>query len=245
MDAYIRTLVDVFQANPWQFFHEREIHSRFFGISRDACGMAHSAGGYCVHLLRQDYNTLWRYHGNGDDAFGIRLGAGEGDVGEIDFVTLKQEFVVGRPYLEVMNKEETIRQPLRDAIWQPNGLSPIIQCGLEFKMAHVHPVGPLANRGQGVNMGHFNVLGFVSDCRKLACERAGIGYVATLMHQPHGNWFNNAFAANLFNECVDDWNRCDAGPGPVGERLRLLIVSPDQCFQRGNWAVQFPNGVAV
>lgn len=40
MDLHLRTLAADFQNNPWQYFHERELHARFFELSREASGRA-------------------------------------------------------------------------------------------------------------------------------------------------------------------------------------------------------------
>src|ERR1700694_2132145 len=121
MDQYILKLVEVFQANPLHFFHEKELHLAFSGIAREGSSTASTTDGQTVHLLRQDYNTLWRYRRKGLNGFAIRFD-GEGGVGAIDFALLRKEFVETNDYLTVMNKEEPLRRALRVVPWPQNDL---------------------------------------------------------------------------------------------------------------------------
>lgn len=245
MDQYILELVRLFQANPLHFFHEREIHSAFFSLGRERSGTAMTSDGQSIHLFRQDYNTLWRYRRRGADGFATRFSEpGEGDVGEIDFVLLRRIFVGSNRYLTVMNKEEANRRPIRSNDWTRNRPSPIIERGLEFKMAHVHSVGPQP-RGQAVRDSDVDQDEIILDCRKLACERVGIGYSVTLTHQSYRDWLDLDYVRDLFMKCIREWNRCDDGPGDATSRLRLIIVSPTQCFRWGAWEVNFPGQVQV
>jgi len=245
MEQCICTLAEHFQADPMQFFHEKEVHSEFFGVGRTALGMAQTNDEHDIQLLRQDYNTLWRYHRAGENGFADRFGApGEGYVGEIDFVLLRKSFVEAHQYLAVMNKEEVIRRELRRNLWQQNELSPIIERGLEFKMAHVHPVGP-PPRQPGVTVGRLNFHQINLDCRKLACERVGVAYSVVLTHLPYGQWLNEDYVTRLFTTCVQSWTDCFDGPGTAIERLRLLLVSPNQCFRWGGWEVAFPTETII
>jgi hypothetical protein len=245
VDQYIIELVKLFQGDPLQFFHEKEMHSAFFGLSRGRSGNAQTKDMHIVSLLRQDYNTLWRYRRRGVNGFKERLSnKGEGDVGEVDFVLLKEEFVKGHIYLEVMNKEEDIRSSLRINPWAGDGTSQMIERGVEFKMAHVHPVGPRP-RIHGVTPSDFNDKGMILDCRKLACERVGIGYSVAFLHKPYLDWLDVPYVTGLFVKCVGEWMECYDGPDNRRDRLRLLIVSPDKCYWWGCWEVEFPHGVGI
>ena len=245
MENCILDLARIFQSNPLQFFHEGEVHSTFFGLARNALGEAQTSDGHTVHLLRQEYNTLWRYRRKGDDGFSERFSnKGEGDVGEIDFVVLKRSFVEANRYLTVMNKEEDFRSRLRIVPWPNAELSPMIQHGLEFKMAHVHLEGPPPH-GQAVCVSDFNQKEMVLDCRKLACERVEVAYFVALTHATHLRWFDTDYVAALFNTCIQEWDRCYDGPGEALTRLRLLVVAPNQCFRWGAWSVGFPNELIV
>ncbi len=249
MDRFIAQLVEAFAARPLQYFHERELHCEFFGLARGALGTAATADREPVHLLRYEYNTLWRYRRSGvarEQRFAERFSA-DGDVGDIDFALLRREFVESHPYLAVMNKDETIRAGLRTCPWPADQPSPMIDRGLEFKMAHVHPFGPLP-RQHAVRLSDFNAMaaGVLLDCRKLAQERVGTAYLVAFSHHTSRNWFSQEYVESLFADCLQEWMRCYDGPPGVTERqLRLLFVLPDRCFRWGEWETTFPHEILV
>lgn len=142
MEEALRLLIAAFQNNPWNYFHEAEVHARFAEIVRGRFGSAQTLDHRTVDLLRYEYNTLWRYQrSNVPEPFATRLPAW-GKAGFIDFVLLDKNFVERSVYLMVMNKHEPIRQTLRHDPWPSDRLSPMIAEAIEFKMAHVHPFGP-------------------------------------------------------------------------------------------------------
>jgi hypothetical protein len=133
---------------------------------------------------------------------------------------------------------------LRRNLWQQHDSSPLIDRGVEFKMAHVHPVGP-APRRPGVTVSCLDFHQIRLDCRKLACERMAVAYSVVFTHLPYGRWLTTDHVAQLFGTCVQSWTDCSDGQGTATDRLRLLLVSPTQCFRWGQWEVEFPNETVV
>jgi hypothetical protein len=253
MDSCLLQLVERFQFQPLDYFHERELHCEFFRLSREAIGSEQTLDGYPVYLLRHEYNTVWRYFRSGvsqEKKFAKRYEeSGKGSekgpkVGAIDFVLLRRDFVREYDYLTVMNKEEALRCRLRVEPWEE--YSRAIDRAVEFKMTHVHCVGPPPWQ-PAVRFSDFNVVsvGMPTDCRKLAGERVRIAYLVAFSHHTYENenWFNQNCVEAMFGECVREWRRCYDGPNELGieHQLRLLLVMPNLCFRWGNWEVQFPN----
>ncbi len=247
MDQQIHGLVKDYLTHPLMYFHEREIHCKFFCLGREKLGIKKTHDDISVHLLRYEYNTLWRYRRTGENSENsfAKRSSEDGKVGDIDFALLRREFVEGNDYLAVMNKEEPIRNQFRINPWPEDQNSPMIERGLEFKMAHVNSSG--RERIPRVKRGVFNALraGCKVDCRKLARERVQVAYIVAFSHIC-ADWFDSRFVYEMFEDCIHQWNQhYDGSVGNGVGDLRLLFVKPNQCFRWGNWAIDFPHQVVV
>jgi hypothetical protein len=205
MENCVRELAELSLATSLQFFHEREIHDEFFRLARERLGTSRTADGVRVHLLRHEYNTVWRYRRRQAICpFEERLFTG-GGVAHLDFAVLRPEFVARREYLTVMNKEERLRIRLREEAARANG-SPAVERALEFKMAHCHSVGA-GGAQRGVRLSDFDSLrnSDACVCRKLAYEHPAIAYVAAFMLPVVGGWFRVDSVIKFFAECRKEW----------------------------------------
>jgi hypothetical protein len=173
LEEAISKLAHAFVTEPHQFFSERELQSEFYGLCRGRFGSERPKDrqDVDVHLFRHEYNTIGRYKRS--EAFRQRH-ADQGTTGVLDFAILKPDFVAANDLLVVINKHERRRTMLREAT-----VSPVLDVGMEFKMAHVR------EKGQ-VSRGAVNVLaiGIEEDCCKLARERPAHAYVVAFSHGP-------------------------------------------------------------
>jgi hypothetical protein len=169
----IGRLVAEFQACPWEYFHEKDLHSRFAGLCHGAFGSAKPTDrDFEVDLFRQEYDTVWRYYRAGEKAFAERY-AREGTTAALDFAVLSPEFVRTHEWLTVVNKDENRRASLRRA----NAPNPAIDIGIEFKMIHFRTT-------DFVQESDVTTLrkGMLEDCRKLRLEAMPFAFLIGFSH---------------------------------------------------------------
>lgn len=134
LEKQISVLVTRYQASPFAYFSEWELHAEFFGLCRQLFGAAKPLGDdFELTLFRYEYNTTWRYsRREGPGAFSTRS-HNRGKAGSLDFVILRREFVEKNSLCCVVNKHEPLRKALRRQGWPSTALS----VAIEFKMAHI------------------------------------------------------------------------------------------------------------
>ena len=179
--------------------------------------------GFRVHRLRYEFNSIWLYIGA--DGYQDRHMA-NGNTLEIDFVLLRDAFIAENPLLTVVNKNELVRQVVRQPmVDDADILSPAIQMGIEFKMAHVTDAG-------GIGVGQSNQLqtSMLQDCRKLAHERAVRARLLAFIHEPFPP--GAPTPGEICQACIDEYEQFF----PAGS-IQVSIRTPDN-------VVTMPNGDA-
>ena len=234
LESLIGTLARHFVERPFDYFSERELQAEFYALGRGAFGAATVTGvddaRHTVSLFRHEYNTLGRYRGGAKkEAFLQRYTRkGEGDVGALDFAVLERAFAETADLLTVINKDESRRQILREAV-DTEQRPPILAAGIEFKMAHVSK--QTAGEPTSADLRQLEA-GLLADCRKLAHERPGIAYAIAFSHTAR-----IPDADELLAKARGQFT----GHHPKGE-VRLALVAREATYTAGAWrAAAFPN----
>jgi hypothetical protein len=225
IEGLIAKLVREFQTNPVHFFHERELHAKFFGKCRHEFGTATTADGFAVPLFRYEYDSIWKYARHDPELFAHRL-SDRGTTACLDFVLLRTDFVTGHRLLDVINKCEPRRRRFRDAVvWDIDNTSAAYEVGIEFKMAY-------RRCAESILQGQVNALsaGMRLDARKLAVERVRIGYVLGFSHGPLPD---NQSAVNVVHNTLQEYTaRRENG---VPTQLRVLLAKPGRTVLSQGW----------
>ena len=227
LERKMALLIQQFAEDPYQLFHENEVHAVFFGLTREPVGAATPRNHQRpVHLLRHEYDTIWRY--SNQEGFRTRF-ADQGTTACLDFAVLKEEFITANDLLTVINKDENRRKALRrQATGQDCIDSPAIHAGVEFKMLHVRTAIEVMGDEGFVKEMH-------RDSRKLGLEGIAHAYVLGLSHGP---WPEQRYAATIASECRQCYQTYK-----LDGSIRVLVATPAQTTLLGNWTDSnlFPN----
>ena len=217
LERLIRELVKIFQANPKNIFHEKQLHSIFYYICHGQFGSVLTQDNYGpVELFRQEYNSIYRYSRHDAPPFSKRYVDGTPTISgriphsaEFDFVILNKKFVASHELLTVINKDEVRRRHLRT-----EKQTQAIDIGIEFKMAHIRS-------SLNVNPGEINILirGMLEDARKLALERIPEAFLVGLSHGPLPD---EEEAQNIVTICQEEYGHYNDI-----DNLRVAIATPD------------------
>jgi len=124
---------DSFQEAPLDCFCPAELHASFYLGCRDAFPIYRTRDGYPVAAFRAQYLTVWRYQDGERYAQRYRS---RGKPGTLDFVVLREEFIVRSDLVTVLNGAEHHRNELRPSTAQQSSCSSWpVQCAVELKMA--------------------------------------------------------------------------------------------------------------
>ncbi|HHT9144408.1 MAG TPA: hypothetical protein ACFYD4_01830, partial [Candidatus Wunengus sp. YC61] len=141
LEEKVGILIEKFLSHPYNFFHEKEIHSVFFNLCREQFGRANPNDGQIeIDLFRQEYDTIWLYRhlkkdklpSSETEKFSKKYessGTTRATTGVIDFVILNKDFVKNHTWLTVINKDEEVRKEIR---CMDITNKPIINIGIEF-----------------------------------------------------------------------------------------------------------------
>jgi hypothetical protein len=229
VETRIAKLTADFVQEPLRFFHEKELHGRYYALCRHESEEALTRDDVPVHLFRHEYNSVYHYVRERKNplCFTAAYTGEQGKPVAIDFALLKRIFVERHDYLTVMNKDKLRRSVLwRDEPMDPgDGRSVALQKAIEFKMAHVRT-------RMDVSQGALNALSreMVIDCRKLGFESPVSAYVLGFSHGPRPD---AADANSIIDLCVQAYDQTYRGPG-TGD-IRVLVATPTAVCLRGNW----------
>lgn len=223
VDNSIRELATTFLRNPLDYFQEREAHSTFFCICRKRFGSANTKGNPSVEvsLFRQEYNTIWRLVRG--ESFAERYDS-IGKPGSLDFAILRADFVEKNGLLCIVNKDENIRKAVRE-IARKSIHSPVIEVGIEFKMAHLRAALEISDREiQELESG------MIVDAQKMAQERVENGYLVGFCH---GSTLGDARAEQIAKVCASSFQKIHSRG-----TLHVYLVAPS--LTDGILAREFP-----
>lgn len=234
LEELIGQLAGHFVEHPFDYFSERELQAEFYALARGAFGTATVTGAngarHAVSLFRHEYNTLGRYRGGAKkEAFSTRYTRkGEGDVGALDFALLERAFAETTELQTVINKDETRRALLREAV-DAGHQPPILAAGIEFKMAHVSK--QTSGEPTSADLRQLED-GLLADCRKLAHERPGVAYAIAFSH--------TATIPNA-RSMLENARGQFTGYHASGD-LRLALVAREAAYADGAWrGAAFPS----
>lgn len=248
MLTLLKKLGEEFQENPREYFHENDIHAKFWNLGKGKFGTAKTNDdkpeeAITIDLFRHEYNTIWRYSRKGDNksqdfngSFKRRYWGESGESGEseekensktgcFDFALLNDRFVRNHDEFTVINKEEPLRNALRKLdLKNPTNLDkrPVknkaVLVGVEFKMIHFGQVKKVTN---GVFESFID--GMNADCRKLRLE--GVPYAFSVGFS-HGELGSDNNVLKKMTACLDQF--CDVSPD---SKFRILIFTPTKFYQ--------------
>lgn len=220
LEEKVGILIEKFLSQPYNFFHEKEIHSVFFNLCREQFGRANPNDEQIeIDLFRQEYDTIWLYrHPKKDELSSSEKfskkyessGTTRATTGVIDFVILNKDFVKNHTWLTGINKDEKGRKEIR---CMDITNKPIIDIGIEFKMAHITKNKSISNSAIK-NLEE----GLLEDCRKLAQEL--IPYACVLGFS-HGSLPALPETERLVTKCQQEYLKYN----PKG-KISIWMVTP-------------------
>ena len=260
MLTLLKKLGAEFQENPREYFHENDIHAKFWNLGKGEFEKAETNDeepeeAITIDLFRHEYNTIWRYSrkgegGDGHDFNGSfkrrywgepSAGCGlpkasepsvNSKAGNFDFALLNNKFVSEHDALTVINKDESLRKDLR---------KPDIDNTNDLEMRPVKSKAVLV--GVEFKMIHFGQVkevtksvfklfidGMKGDCRKLGLEGVPYGYSVGFSH---GEFENDNVHVMDDAHVLTEMKLCLAESSkfcPESE-FRILIFTPTKCYQ--------------
>ncbi len=235
LELKIAELVRRFQADPFHYFSERELHGEFFGLCRVEFGMVKPLGEECaIPLFRHEYNTFWRLRRDKrGTSFEVRSST-DGVAGSLDFAILNADFVRANDLLTVINKHEPRRALRRDMA------STALDHAIEFKMAHIREAKIVSQRALKDLR-----TGIMEDCRKLAHAEPRQAFMLAFSH-PDGPALGDA--EFTLRQGLAEFTRIrQRGQRGQCGSLAILLATPTHTYVSGDWmnVSGFPNSRPV
>lgn len=226
-DESIVALVREFQTAPFGFFHERELHARFYSLCHDTFPSCQTKDDRLVPTFHHRYRTVWRY------VRGHRYAQRHRDIGSpgvFDFVVLRYGDILNLPYTTVLNETELHRATRRAPPEYGDMARELVQCAVELKLAETletaeTTVGDVARLEDRM----------MTACCKVAADQVSDNYVLGFSRGPMPDLDR---ARMIIDNCL----RIHQTRAPE-DPIRVLVATPEFVTLGGDWAVglDFPN----